>query len=199
MMSGGAQDRPAITFGPAADVTVARSRMRRVFAHFEPRPSQSWRAIRLFSGSVKYVDEQRAGLQSAFDLSDRIKPCHFRFKGKIGIVVVCGGTRKHPVCQGLQFNAGGRAGIKKLPCDVAGHSACHIGKGLDLTFRCGCARQHGQRKKHSLHLQSPVLRNSRHHRRRLQGCQYPGSAGTGAFRAGLGHALRRRGRPGGVL
>lgn len=57
------------------------------------------------------------------------------------------------------------------------------------------ARQHGQRKNQSLHLQSPVLRNSRHHRVRLRGCQHPRPAGTGAFRAGLGHTARGRGRP----
>lgn len=56
-------------------------------------------------------------------------------------------------------------------------------------------RQHGQRKNQSLHLQSPVLRNSRHNRVHLRGCQHPRPAGTGAFRAGLGHTARGRGRP----
>ena len=43
-------------------------------------------------------------------------------------------------------------------------------------------RQHGQRKHQSFHLQSPVLRNSRHHRARLRGCQHPRPAGKGVFR-----------------
>ena len=62
-------------------------------------------------------------------------------------------------------------------------------------IRHRCAGQHGQRKSQSLHLQSPILRNSRHHRARLRGCQHPRPAGTSAFRAGLGHTARGRGRP----
>lgn len=76
---------------------------------------------------------------------------------------------------------------------AAGHDGIGFDEGHVIRHRH--ARQHGQRKNQSLHLQSPVPRNSRHHRVRLRGCQHPRPAGTGAFRAGLGHTARGRGRP----
>ncbi len=76
--------------------------------------------------------------------------------------------------------------------------SCHRHKFPLSNWSHACAQRKHRSSHHCenlLHLNPSLNPNPRHHRVRLRGCQHPRPAGTSAFRAGLGHTARGRGRP----
>lgn len=107
------------------------------------------------------------------------------------VFFACSHQRRARIAHPLGVCTGGQCGAIQQPLHVGIHGAGRRDVAIGDVKKCGTcdacrhtcevlshrrARQHDQRENQFIHLQSPILRNCRHHRVRLLDCHHPGPA-----------------------